>query len=125
MDKAQALHQFWSSFDLVAVDESSAYDENMELPQNYITYEVQTGNIEGSAALTASLWYHSTSWIAIQQKADEIARFIGYGGRIYTIDGGYMWIKLGMPFAQRIAVDNDDNLRRIYLNITVDYLTAA
>ena len=125
MDKAQALNQFWNSFDLTAIDESSAYDERMELPDKYITYEVGTGNIEGSVALTASVWYLSTSWREITQKADQIAQFIGYSGKVIKIDGGYLWIKLGNPFAQRIAVDANDNLRRIYLNITVDYLTAS
>ena len=125
MTKAQALHQFWSAFDLTAIDESSAYDTQMSLPDNYISYEVITSSFGEPAALTASLWYKSTSWVAVQQKADEIARFIGYGGRIYAIDGGYMWIKLSTPFAQRMAVEANDSMRRIILNISVDFLTAT
>lgn len=123
MDKVKALHSFWSSFGLTAIDESSAYDERMELPDNYITYEVQTGNLGDPVALTASLWYRSTSWAEITQKADQIARYIGYGGKVIAVDDGYLWIKLGQPFAQRIAVDQDDSIRRIYLNVSVDYLT--
>ena len=125
MDKAKALHNFWSSFNLTAIDESSAYDEQLELPSNYITYEVQTSNLGEPVALTASLWYRTTSWEDISKKADEIAAFIGYGGRVLEVDGGYMWVKLGTPFAQRIAVEQDDSIRRIYLNITVDFLTAV
>ena len=124
MDKAQALHSFWSSFDLLAIDELSSYDESMDLPSNYITYEVITSNIGESVALTASLWYNSTSWAAISQKADEIAQYIGYGGRLLVVDGGYLWIKLGSPFAQRMAVEQD-NIRRIVINISVDFLTAV
>jgi len=124
MDKAQALHAFWSSFDLLAIDELSSYDESMELPSNYITYEVITSNIGNEVALTASLWYRSTSWAAITQKADEIAQYIGYGGVVLAVDGGYLWIKLGQPFAQRMAVEQD-SIRRILLNITADYLTAV
>ena len=117
MDKAKALHNFWSSFNLTAIDESSAYDEQLELPSNYITYEVQTSNLGEPVALTASLWYRTTSWEDISKKADEIAAFIGYGGRVLEVDGGYMWVKLGTPFAQRIAVEQDDSIRRIYLNM--------
>lgn len=124
MDKAQALHQFWSSFGLVAIDEYSAYDESIELPDNYITYEVQTSNFGDSVALTASLWYHSTSWAEISQKADEIAEYIGWGGKLIPIDGGYIWIKLGEPFAQRMSVEQD-SVRRIYMTISVDFLSAT
>lgn len=123
MDKAQALHSFWSSFGLPAFDEFSAYDERMNLPDNYITYEVQTSNLGDPVALTANLWYRSTSWEDITKKADEIAQTIGYGGKVIPVSGGYLWIKLGSPFAIRIAVDQDDSIRRIYLNISVDYLT--
>lgn len=125
MNKAQAIHEFWSSFSLKAIDEMSAYDTRMELPDKYITYEVQTANIGEPVALTASLWYRSTSWADISQKADEIAAYIGYGGRVIPVDGGYLWIKLGSPFAQRMAVDHDSSIRRIYINITVDFLTAV
>lgn len=124
MNKAQALHQFWSSFGLTAIDEQSAYDETIELPSNYITYEVQTAGFENELLLSASLWYYSTTWTDITQKADEIADYIGYGGRVIAVDGGYIWIKLGSPFAQRMAVEQE-NYRRIILNITVDYLTAV
>ena len=124
MDKAKALHQFWSSFGLTAIDESSAYDTTIELPDNYITYEVQTSNFGDSVDLTASLWYRSTSWEAISKKADEIAEYIGWGGRLYPIDYGYIWVKLGTPFAQRMAVEQD-SIRRILLNISVDFLSAT
>lgn len=124
MDKAQALHQFWSSFGLTAIDEYSAYDSTIDLPSNYITYEVQTSNFGDSVVLTASLWYRSTSWAEISQKADEIAEYIGWGGKIIPIDYGYMWIKLGTPFAQRMS-DEDDSIRRIYINISVDFLSAT
>ena len=125
MNKAQGLHQFWSSFGIAAFDEISAYDERLELPDNYITYEVQTANFGNSVALTASLWYRSTSWAEISQKADEIAEYIGWGGKVIQIDGGYMWVKLGSPFAQRMAVEDNDSIRRIILNVAVDFMTAA
>jgi len=124
MDRAQALQTFWSSFGLTAIDEQSAYDTTIPMPDKYITYEVQTANIPGTVFLTASLWYKSTSWAAISQKADDIAQYIGYGGKVLPVAGGFLWIKLGSPFAVRMAVEQD-NFRRIILNISVDYLTAT
>ena len=124
MNKAEALHTFWSSFGLFAIDENSAYDSAMNLPDNYISYEVQTANFGDSVALTASLWYHSTSWEDIEQKKDEIAEYIGWGGKLIPIDHGYIWIKLGNPFAVRMPVEQD-SIRRIYMNISVDFLSAT
>lgn len=125
MDKARTLDQFWSSFGLLAFDENSGYDETLDIPDRYITYEVQTGNFGDPVALTASLWYRSASWAEISRKADEIAAYIGYGGRMIAIDGGYLWVKLRSPFAQRMPVEQEDGIRRIVLNITVDFLTAV
>lgn len=124
MNKAQALQQFWSSFDLLAIDEQSAYDEGMELPSKYITYEVQMSNFGEPLQLSASLWYYSTSWMEITQKVNEIAESIGYGGKMIKVDGGYVWIKLGRPFAQRMSAEQE-NFRRYVLNISVDFLTAV
>lgn len=124
MNKAQALQQFWSSFDLLAIDEQSAYDEGMELPSKYITYEVQMSDFGEPLQLSASVWYYSTSWMEITQKVNEIAESIGYGGKMIKVDGGYVWIKLGRPFAQRMSAEQE-NFRRYVLNISVDFLTAV
>lgn len=129
MKKAEALHSFWAGFSWPAIDEQSAYDtqtlQDLGITDKYITYEVVTGNFGEPIAMTASLWHRSASWSEIQQKADEIANAIGYGGKMLTIDGGYLWIKLGTPFAQRMAVEADYDWRRIYLNISADFLTAT
>ena len=129
MDKAEALHSFWSGFTWPAIDEQSAYDtetlKELGIVDKYITYEVVTSNFGEPVAMTASLWHKSASWSEITQKADEIARYIGYGGKLLFVDGGYIWIKLGSPFAQRMAVDADYDWRRIYLNISADFLTAT
>lgn len=124
MDKAEAIHDFWSSFDLYAIDEQSAYDTRKDLPSKYISYELQTSNMGDSVALTASLWYRSNTWEEITQKADEIAEYIGYGGRVLPIDNGFIWVKLGTPFAQRLDAEKD-SFRRIVLNIMVDFLSAT
>lgn len=129
MDKAQAFDSFWSGFTWPAIDEQSAYDtatmEELNIGDRYITYEVMTGNLGNPLQLTASLWHRSTSWETITKKADEIAAYIGYGGKVLPVDGGYLWIKLAQPFAQRMAVENDYDWRRIALSIEVDFLTAT
>lgn len=122
-DKAQALYQFWSSFGLPAYDESSVPtgDNAPEFP--YITYSVVTDNLGNEVGLTGSLWYRSSSWAAISHKSDEIAKKL-HDMPPVIIDGGYMWLKRGSPFAQRMSDPNDDMMRRIYINVTAEFLTA-
>lgn len=121
MDKAQAIHAFWSSFELTAYDENTVPD-NAQMP--YITYNVAIGRMDNVLLLTGSLWYNSLSWAEISKKADEIAEAVGGTGYcIQTVDGGYLWITQGTPFAQRVA-DEDDAIRRILINLNAEFLTA-
>ncbi len=122
-DKAQALYQFWSSFEWAAYDESSVPTGSSAPEFPYITYSVATDNLGNDVGLTGSLWYRSSSWAAISQKAEEIAKRIENLSPI-KIEGGYMWLKRGSPFAQRMSDPNDDMIRRIYINITAEFLTA-
>lgn len=127
LDKEQAIHAFWSSFDLTAYDESTVPTGENAPDFPYITYNVVTDSFDGTNADTsmyASLWYKSRSWADITAKKDDIAEAIGYGGKQIPVDGGYIWIKRGTPFAQRLADDSDDTIRRIYINISVSFLTA-
>lgn len=119
-DKAQAIHTFWSSFGLTAYDENSVPD-GAALP--YITYSVKTGAIGNMVNLTGSLWYRSTSWATISKKADAIAAAIGYGFKLYELDSGFLFITKGTPFSQR-GSDEDPSIRRIYINLNAEFLTA-
>ena len=123
MDKSQALHSFWSSFGLSAYDEASipTGDDAPQFP--YITYTVATDALGASIPLVASLWYKSTSWREISLKAEEIAQAIEYMERPIPLDNGYLWIVRGNPFAQRMTEPDDNTIRRILLNIVVEYLT--
>lgn len=123
MDKAQALHIFWSSFGLPAYDEASvpSGDDTPQFP--YITYTVATDALDGSLPLVASLWYKSTSWRDITLKSEEIALRIETMEKPIPIDTGYLWIVRGTPFAQRMAEPDDNTIRRILLNIVAEFLT--
>lgn len=118
MDKWQAITSFWSGFGLPAYDEN-IIPESAEMP--YITYESQTDSIGSALLLTGSLFYRSTSWAEISQKADEIGKYIESMSCI-KIDDGVVFITKGSPFAQRMS-DEDNNVRRILINIQVEFLT--
>ena len=120
MDKGQAIQAFWSSFGLNAYDENSVPDEAV---YPYITYSAVTDSIDYIALLTGSLWYRDTSWEAISKKSEEISRFLGIGGRVIPLDRGYLWLYRGTPFAQRMSDESDAIVKRIYFNVSGEFLT--
>lgn len=91
----------------------------------YGTYSVATDSLNDyGTALTASLWYHGTSWGEATEKCNQISEIIGRGGVKVDYTGGQLWIKRGSPFAQRMSDPNDDLIRRIVLNVEAEFLSA-
>ncbi len=120
MDKGQALNNFWNSFGWTAYDE---YTTPEDIPDAHITYEYASDGLDVNLPLHATIWDRSSSWSSVTQKAEEIAHAISTSSPIALDTGGYMWIKKGEPFAQRIEDETDDMARGMYINIIVEYLT--
>lgn len=120
MTKEQAYHAFISGFGLPAYDENTV-PENAALPR--LTYSFASDEFGYPVALSISVWDRSTSWATVTNKANEIYETIGLGGKVVSFDDGYIWIKRGRPFSQRMA-DENDTIRRIYLNIEAEYFTS-
>ena len=121
MTKAAAIYQFWNSFGLTAYEENTV-PHDAAFP--YITYQLATDSFEREIPLTASLWYRIESWAGINAKAEEISQTISRGGKIIPCDGGAIWLKRGQPFAQSMGDESDDLIKRKYLNITAEFITA-
>lgn len=120
MTKAAALHAWFSQF-LTAYPASNVPDDAV-FP--WLTYELSTGALDsGEIGLTVNLWYYTESEAVPNAKAQEISVAIGYGGTVLPCDGGFIWLKRGSPWCQNIAEESDTNIKRRYLNITVEYLT--
>ena len=121
MTKAAAIYQFWSSFGLTAYEENTV-PTDVAFP--YITYQLVTDSFDREIPLTASIWYRSESWAGINAKAEEISKKISRGGKIIPCDGGAIWLKRGQPFAQNMGDESDNLIKRKYLNITAEFMTA-
>ena len=121
MTKAAAIYQFWSGFGLTAYEENTV-PTDATFP--YITYQLVTDSFDREVSATASLWYRSESWTAINAKTEEISQKISRGGKIIACDGGAIWIKRGQPFAQNMGDESDNLIKRKYLNITAEFMTA-
>lgn len=120
MNKATAINNFWNSFDIPAYEENTVPD-NATYP--YITYSKAFDVIGNSIPLDASLWYRSSSWSAVHRKYEEIAERINKNGYVnIPIDNGRMLIYAGSPFGQPLP-DDDDMIKRISVNILVEFLT--
>lgn len=119
MNKAQSLHSFWNSFGIPAYEATTVNDERVG--DLYITYEVVTDSLDRTVPMSASIWErNSTSWDTVSLKAEEISDSLVQVKTI-PLDIGYLYITRGQPFAQRMA-DEDDSIRRIYINIMAEYL---
>ena len=121
MTKEAALYNFWSGFGIPAYEENTVPDD-AAFP--YITYQLVTDSFDREIPLTASIWYRSESWTAINAKTEEISQKISRGGKIIHCDGGAIWLKRGQPFAQNMGDESDDLIKRKYINITAEFMTA-
>lgn len=119
MDKEQTLQTFWSQFGVPAYDESTV-PEDATYPR--ITYEVITDNIGVQNTLTASIWARGKGWKEVTDILHTVEETLGYGGETLHCRGGIIWINRGRPFAQRMN-DPDDSIRRIVVNIQVEFIT--
>ena len=119
MNKQQAYHSFWSGYSIPAYEENSVPD-GATMP--YITYESSTDNFDYAVALTASIWYRSSSWADIIDKEATISSTITAGGKIVPYEGGALWITRAHPWARRSTGETDDLVRRIILNVFVEFL---
>ena len=121
MTKSEAIHTFWNSFTWPAYDEGTVPDD-AGFPR--ITYNVVEDELNRPVALYASLWDRDTSWYDVSTKAAQISSALT---KLYPptieFEEGRLYLTKGTPYAQRM-VDEDDMVRRIYLNITAEYFSA-
>ena len=122
MSKASALYSWFNGFGIEAFEESNV-ESNAPYPR--LTYTYTTGDFDsGEVPIVVNLWYRTESNVTIDAKAEQIYDAIGRGGVIIPVSNGAIWLKRGSPFCQAIAEPSDANIRRRYINITAEFLTA-
>lgn len=120
MDKVQALHNFWNSFGIPAYDETTVPD-SAAFP--YMTYSMTTDSLGNAVPISLNIYYRSNSWKDATLKSEEIAKRIKENGyEMIKFDKGYIYLTGGTPFAQRVAIDEDRAIKRIYMNILAEFL---
>lgn len=122
MDAQQTMQNFWSGFGVPAYDENSVPDDQYKVFP-HITYDVVIGDTMDETAMSASIWTRSSQWISAIQLYDAVNDALNNGGVILPCDGGGLWIKKGSPWAQRLGDASDGSVKRIFMNITVEFIS--
>ena len=120
MTKGEVVQTFFSRFGMAAYA-ASAVPKDRVFP--YLTYDLIIDTWEGGeVGLTVNLWFYTESEAIPNAKAQEISAAIGSGGIVLPCDGGYVWIKRGSPWCQSLRDQSDPTIKRLYLNVSVEYL---
>ena len=122
--KAATIYEFWNNFEMPAYEENSVPTGEDAPKFPYITYQLVTDSLGNEVAMTASVWYRGTSWVEANAKTEEISQTIGRGGKLIACDGGAIWLKRGTPFAQNMGDESNELIKRKYLNLTAEFITA-
>lgn len=132
MDKQQAYNAFWNSFGVLAFEENSVPDDSIieEMIRSgiatakypYITYQVLIDDLGQPLYPTASIWDRSTSWERADTLANSISARIQEMGTI-KLDSGRLFITKGSPYAQHMSEEADRYIRRVVLNLAIEFLT--
>lgn len=122
MTPEAAIYKFFDGFGIPAYASTSVPDR-AEFP--YITYDLVINEWDGGESLlTANIWYRTESEAEPNAKVREISSEIGISGITLRCDGGMLWLKRGTPWAQAVNVSGEDEqVKRRYLNIDIEYLT--
>ena len=132
MNKQQAYSAFWSEFGVLAFEENSVPTDDVinamikaglaKSKYPYIAYQVLIDDLDHPVFPTASIYDKSSSW----ERADTLCNAIS--NRIQTmdtirLDNGRMFITKGSPFAQHQLESGDLSIRRVILNLGIEFFT--
>lgn len=132
MNKEQAYSEFWSEFGVLAFEENSMPDDETiqslidagvaEAKYPYIAYQVIVDDLGHPVFPTASIYDRSTSWKRVDELANTISERIQKTNTI-KLDNGRMFITKGSPFMQHQMESEDMNIRRVILNLGIEFFT--
>lgn len=131
MNKQQAYSEFWNGFGVLAFEENSApavsdvksIAKSLGLPEDiWIAYQVIVDDIGHPVYPTASIYSKSTSWERVDLLTNTISERIQKMNTI-KLDDGRMFITKGSPFAQHQLESEELSIRRVILNLGIEFFT--
>jgi hypothetical protein len=121
MTKDVALQSFFEGFEIPAYP-SSSVPEDVVFP--WLTYDPVFSDFGNEpVSVSVNLWYRTESEKIPNEKAFEIEKAIGEGGKTILCDEGIIWIKKGSPFCQNLRDETDSIIKRRYIQLVAEFLT--
>lgn len=128
MTKAQAYYSFMSSFGIPAYEQSAVPQGGSAPVFPYLTYSLYIDSFGTDSPVEVNLWYRDKSGYSslpdLTRMVEKISAEIGRGGKMIPCDGGALWLRRGSPFAQLLGDGEDELIKRAYINITAESITA-
>lgn len=117
MTKFAALHEFFSGFGIPAYVDSNVADD-VSFP--YLTYSPVADVWGNRVSIAVNVWYNTASESVPNAKAQEISNALP---RYVLFDGGAILIDRGTPFCQSLSDQDNETIKRRYINIEAEFLT--
>ena len=128
MTREQAIFDFWNSFNIPAFEENSVPTGENAPAYPYITYQLVVDDFRGQVQTSASVYDRDknnySALFQVLQKTAEIRKKISRGGIMLAFDSGVVWLKPNTPFSQIMGDSEDNAVRRAYLNMTAEFISA-
>lgn len=119
MTTGQALYEFWNSFGIPAYAETSVPEDTV---YPWITYENTVTSFDDNGVTAAvNIWYHTESEAQPNAKVKEISDRIGLGGVTIPAEDGFIWIKKGSPWIRSLTDNDDNSVKRRFLNVRYEF----
>jgi hypothetical protein len=119
MTKGEAIHNYFSGFNLPAY-EANSVQSGTELP--YLTYTMVSGAIGTPVSCAVNIWYRTEYNAVPNAKADEICKAVKISKPI-RYDDGLIWLTLDNPDWQAIPVEDEPSRKGRLINVTMEYLS--
>lgn len=127
MTPEAAIYQWLNGFGIPAYASTSVPDQDGPLWEGfpYLTYDLVLGEWgKTEVNMPVNLFDRTASEKKLNDKVREISHALGYGGTTVPCDGGMLWLKKGSPWAQAMSIEGeDDDVKRRYININIEFLT--
>ena len=128
MTREQAIFDFWNSFNIPAFEENSVPTGEDAPAYPYITYQLVIDNFGSQVQTSASVYDRDkdnySALFQVLQKTAEIRKKISRGGIMLAFDSGVVWLKPNTPFSQIMGDSENNAVRRAYLNMTAEFISA-
>lgn len=121
LSRMQALYQWFSQFGTVYAESAVRVIDKSEIEYPYGTYELTLNDFGHPVAIAFNWWDRTPSLESTDAKIAEVDAAIGRDGVMIPCAGGGIRIAKADPFARPLNDGDDNMIRRIIFNLSIEY----